>query len=187
MQIGLLECDHVLPQFRHIGGDYRDMFPARLPEPDCVNYEVCEGQCPVSVDECDAWLCTGSSHSVYDELDWILQLKDFVKKLHAAQKKIAGVCFGHQMLAEALGGKVEKAEIGWCVGVHSFEVIKCDAWMVPFVPTYNLPMSCRDQVVQLPENSTVLAKSADCPVGMFRVGEHMLGIQAHPEFPLKYA
>lgn len=187
MNTGLLECDHVLPEFRHIGGDYREMFSALLPELNLVNYDVCNGQFPKDTDECDDYICTGSHYSVYDEVDWIIKLKEFVRELHMAQKKFVGVCFGHQMLAEALGGKVEIAETGWCVGVHSFEVIKHEGWMAPFVPTFNLPMSCRDQVVQLPENSTVLAKSADCPVGMFRVGEHMLGIQAHPEFSLRYA
>jgi GMP synthase-like glutamine amidotransferase len=187
MKTGLLECDHVLPEFRHIGGDYRDMFPALLPGLNFVNYDVCNGHFPKNIDECEAWLCTGSRHSVYDEVDWIIQLKEFVKKLYVSQKKFVGVCFGHQMLAEALGGKVEKAASGWCVGVHAFEVIKQEVWMAPFVPTFNLPMSCRDQVVGLPQNSVVLAKSPDCPVGMYRVGERMLGIQAHPEFPLEYA
>jgi len=187
MNTGLLECDHVLPEFRHIGGNYREMFPELLPELNLVNYDVCNGHFPKDTDECDGYICTGSHYSVYDEVDWIVQLKEFVQELHKAQKKFVGVCFGHQMLAEALGGKVGKAETGWCVGVHAFDLIKREAWMEPFVPTYNLPMSCRDQVLRLPEGSTVLAKSADCPVGMFRVGEHMLGIQAHPEFSVKYA
>lgn len=90
------------------------------------------------------------------------------------------------MLGEALGGKVEKAKTGWSVGVNTFEVLKKEDWMEPFQADYNLMMMCQDQVVELPENSTVLAKTANCPVGMFRVGENMLGIQAHPEFPKAY-
>ena len=187
MKIGLLECDHVLPELRSIGGDYRDMFPALLPGLDFVNFDVCNGQFPASVDDCDAWLCTGSKFSVYDEVDWILELKNFVRELHERQKKFIGVCFGHQMLGEALGGKVEKGAAGWCVGVHSFEMVQAEDWMEPFHGNFNLPMSCQDQVVELPAGSKVLASSAACPVAMFRVGKTMLGIQAHPEFPVKYA
>lgn len=187
MKIGLLECDHVLPELRNIGGDYRDMFPALLPGLDFVNYDVCNGHFPTSPDECDGWLCTGSRFSVYDEIDWILELNNFVRQLHVRQRKFIGVCFGHQLLGEALGGKVEKGASGWCVGVHAFEMVRPEGWLEPFHEQFNLAMSCQDQVVRLPENSVVLASSAACPVAMFRVGENMLGIQAHPEFPVKYA
>jgi len=187
MKIGLLECDHVLPELRNIGGDYRDMFPALLPGLEFVNYDVCNGHFPTSPDECDGWLCTGSKFSVYDEIDWILELKNFVRELHGQQRKFIGVCFGHQLLGEALGGKVEKGASGWCVGVNAFETVRPEDWMEPFQEHFNLAMSCQDQVVRLPENSVVLAASAACPVAMFRVGDNMLGIQAHPEFPVKYA
>lgn len=187
MKIGLLECDHVLPELRFIGGDYRDMFPALFPGLEFANFDVCNGQFPASTGDCDAWLCTGSRHSVYDETAWLAELKNFVRELHDRQRKFIGVCFGHQLLGEALGGKVQKGAAGWCVGVHTFELTATEDWMEPFQGHYNLLMSCQDQVVQLPDNSVVLATSAACPVGMFRVGEHMLGIQAHPEFPVKYA
>lgn len=188
MKIGLLECDHVLPDLQRIGGDYRDMFPALLPAAfEFVNYDVCKGQLPASPAECDAWLCTGSKHSVYEEIGWVLALKDFVRKLNEQRVKFIGVCFGHQMLGEALGGKVQKGTMGWCVGVHAFEICEMESWMDPYHTHINLLMSCQDQVVVLPENSKVLATAKDCPVSMFQVGDHALGIQAHPEFPLEYA
>ncbi|MEK7256290.1 MAG: amidotransferase [Bacteroidota bacterium] len=186
MKIGLLECDHVLPEFRHIAGDYREMFPALLPNLEFVNYDLCNGHFPSSPDECDGWLCTGSRFSVYDEVDWILALKTFVRQVFESGKKYVGVCFGHQMLAEALGGKVEKAPSGWCVGIHTFEMERQEDWMQPFQPKINVPMMCQDQVVRLPENSVVLASAPACPIAAFRVGEKMLGIQGHPEFPNEY-
>lgn len=187
MKIGLLECDTVHPDLHSIGGNYRDMFPALLPALDFVNFKVCNGEFPGSANDFDAWICTGSKFSVYDEVNWILELKSFVKDVQDKNKHFIGVCFGHQLLAEALGGRVQKGSVGWCVGVHTFETVQTEQWMEPCEGDFNLLMSCQDQVVEMPENGIVLAKSADCPVGMFRVGEKMLGIQGHPEFPVSYA
>ena len=131
-------------------------------------------------------MVTGSKHSVYDEIDWILQLKSFVLEIWQSQTSYIGVCFGHQMLAEALGGKVQKAESGWSIGVNTFEISQHRNWILPPRASLNLLMMCQDQVKVLPENSTVLAHTSSCPVGMFTVGNKMLGIQAHPEFSKKY-
>ena len=186
MKVGLLECDHVTGKFHHIGGDYRDMFPALLPNLEFEFFDVCNGRFPESVQECDAYVCTGSKYSVYDDIDWIHRLKALVQEIHRAQKPFVGVCFGHQMIGEALGGKVRKAEVGWCVGVHSFTLLQREAWMTPTENEFKLLMLCQDQVQELPPDSRVLAQSPDCPVGMFTVGQAMLGIQAHPEFPKAY-
>ena len=187
MKIGLLECDHVLPEFRAIAGDYRDMFRAFLPGVELAYFDVCNGHFPAPDDDCAAYLCTGSKYSVYDEIDWILALKSFVKQVYdVGRKKFIGVCFGHQMLGEAFGGKVEKAATGWNVGVHKFEIFRQENWMTPFQSPLNLLMMCQDQVVRLPEHSMVLGRTATCPVALFRVGDRMLGIQGHPEFPVAY-
>lgn len=186
MKIGLLECDHVNPDLHAIAGDYRDMFRSWLPGVKWTYYDVCKGQFPAAAGDSDAYVCTGSRHSVYDTVDWILELKEFVQELSGSSTPFIGVCFGHQMLGEALGGKVEKAATGWNVGVHTFDILEQEPWMAPFHPRLNLLMMCQDQVVQLPPDSTVLAHTATCPVAMFRVGERMLGIQGHPEFPIAY-
>ncbi|GGM77826.1 GMP synthase [Dyadobacter beijingensis] len=189
-KVGLLECDHVREELLPIAGDYREMFPALFaqvaPDWEFTFYDVCNGHFPASVDECEVYLCTGSKFSVYDDEPWIGHLKEFVREIHAAGKKYIGICFGHQMLAEALGGKVQKAMVGWCVGVHNFQVLSQEDWMSPPRPSFNLLMMCQDQVMELPPDSTILAETQDCPVGMFRAGTHMVGIQAHPEFSKPY-
>ena len=191
MKIGLLECDHVLERFRHITGDYRNMFAAlferHAPDLKLQPFDVCNGEFPASMDACDAYLATGSRFSADDDVDWIHSLKDFVRRLRRADKPFVGVCFGHQILAEALGGKVVKAEQGWGVGVHNIEIGGHDAWMRPERRECGLQFMHQDQVVRLPESGVALGASDHCPVAMFRVGERMLGIQAHPEFSKDYS
>lgn len=186
MKAGLLLCDHIPAKYHSIAVDYGEMFAAVYPNFDFEVYAVCDGEFPESVEDCEVYVCTGSHSSVYEEMDWIVRLKEFVREIHQANKKYIGHCFGHQMLAEALGGKVERSKIGWCVGVHTFEVVKQENWMKPFQESFNIIMLCQDQVQILPPNSTVLATSKDCPIAMFRVGDNMLGIQGHPEFPKNY-
>lgn len=188
MKVGLLLCDHVGERFRPItGGDYDHLFYHLLPELDWQVYDLTQEQFPDHIDDCAAYVCSGSVHSVYEDIPWILRLKSFVRDLYDRHKPLVGVCFGHQMLAEALGGKVGKGACGWCVGVHTFEVVHPENWMKPRQMEFNLLMSCQDQVLALPPDSTILARTADCSVSMFRVGDQMLGLQAHPEFTKGYA
>lgn len=190
MKVGLLECDHVREELNYIAGDYRQMFPALFlqvaPAWEFEFFDVCNGHFPDSVADCDVYVCTGSKSSVYDDEPWIGQLKEFVREIYSSKAIFIGVCFGHQILGEAMGGKVRKSDVGWCVGVHTFEVIKTEVWMNPHLATFNLLMMCQDQVMQLPPESTLLARTTDCPNAMFMVGANMLGIQAHPEFPKVY-
>jgi GMP synthase-like glutamine amidotransferase len=190
MHIGLLECDHVAERFRWIAGDYREMFAALIshyaPQLSFRCFDVCHGELPASLDACEAYLCTGSRSSVYDDAGWIQALKDFVRRAHGVGKPFVGICFGHQMLAEALGGKTERAVHGWGVGVHCLEVVQTETWMQPKQASCKLQFMHQDQVERLPEHSVLLARSDHCPVAMFRLGRTMLGIQAHPEFTAAY-
>lgn len=182
MKIGLLVCDHIQKGF----ADYPKLFGNLLPTHELVNYYVCDDKFPKSVQEHEAWIITGSKHSVYDDIEWIRKLKDFVRSIAKADKYCIGVCFGHQMLGEALGGKILKSPMGWCVGVHQFEIIESKDWMIPESSKANLLMSCQDQIQVLPPNSKIIARAPKCPVGMIQVGKKMLGIQGHPEFSSEY-
>jgi GMP synthase-like glutamine amidotransferase len=190
MHIALLGCDDVPERFRHIAGGYRDMFEALLrpavPDLELEWFDVVQGELPASADTCDAYVCTGSRYSVYEDREWIAKLKDYVRRLHDARKPFVGVCFGHQMLAEALGGEVKPAEQGWGVGVHAMRITQQEPWMQPQRTDCRLQYMHADQVQSLPPESVVLAAARHCPVAMFRVGEHMLGIEGHPEFPAPY-
>jgi GMP synthase-like glutamine amidotransferase len=121
---------------------------------------------------------------VYDGTPWIADLAAFIRSL--GERKFVGICFGHQMLAHAMGGKVAKAQQGWGVGVLDVEVLRKEPWMDPPLQHLRIQHMHQDQVQRLPENSLLLGRSAHCEVGMFRVGETMLGIEGHPEFTVEY-
>lgn len=186
MKIGLLICDRVREKYRAEHGEYPDMYRSLLPPHEFVDYKCYEGELPKGPEECDVWMATGSLHSVYDDIEWIKHLQDFVRKIYDSDRKYIGVCFGHQLLAESVGGKVKKADHGWCVGVHTFDVQSRKEWMQPAQDHYNVIMLCQDQVINLPPNSEVLASSKNCLYGMYLVGDRMLGIQGHPEFSKGY-
>jgi GMP synthase-like glutamine amidotransferase len=190
MRIGILQTDHVRPQFVTRHGDYEDMFASLLrseaPDLDLVVYDV-QKAIPETID-CDAYLITGSKDSVYDDLPWIMQLVDFVKASLAAGKKVIGVCFGHQLMAHFFGGRVAAADKGWGVGVHTSDVCHQYPWMAD-LPAQQLSLlsSHKDQVMELPHGAQLYLASDFCPLAGFVQGSQVLTVQGHPEFSAQYA
>jgi len=111
MQIGLLLCDHVRPEFRHIAGDYSQMF-SRLLTPvgiELTQYDLQTGELPEDLDEQEGWIATGSRSSVYDDEPWIHRYAELVKALYEGGNRYVGICFGSQMIGHALGGSVARS------------------------------------------------------------------------------
>lgn len=187
MKVGLLLCDHVADKFQQFAGDYPEMFGSWLKGWDLEFFDCVNGEFPSSPDACDAFMATGSRYSAYDDLEWIGRLKNFIRQLSEEQIPFIGICFGHQVLAEALGGKVEKATTGWGVGILPIKIVTPEQWMNPQVSEISLHYMHQDQVTELPANGRILASSAHCPVAGIAVGENMIGIQAHPEFVSSYS
>lgn len=190
LRVGILQCDAVADDLQPRFGDYPDMFRALLGTGDppiaFAVYDLTRGQFPASIDDCDAWLFTGSKWSAYDPDDWIAQAHELVRALDAARRPTVGVCFGHQLVARALGGAVAKADVGWGVGVHTARVLQRRAWMRPARESLPLLVSHQDQVLRPPEQATVLAGHDFCPYGMLQIGDHILTLQGHPEFEPGY-
>nr|WP_298414655.1 gamma-glutamyl-gamma-aminobutyrate hydrolase family protein [uncultured Halomonas sp.] len=191
MRIGLLQCDDVMEELQPQHGNYPEMFERLFTAVDpTLEFRVwrCQdGELPTDVDAVDAWLTTGSKHGVNDGDEWIEALCGFVRELWEAGKPLVGICFGHQLIAKALGGEVVKSERGWGVGMSFNRLTQRAEWMEPWQEGLDLVVSHQDQVARLPEGAVVLAESNFCPFYVIQVGETFLGVQGHPEFTKTYS
>jgi GMP synthase-like glutamine amidotransferase len=191
MKIGILRTDDVRPELVDEFGEYPDMFTRILhdvdPSIETVEYDVFRLEYPDDIDEVDAYLMTGSKASVYDDEDWIHGLGDFVQQLHQRRKKLIGICFGHQLVAHVLGGRTEKANTGWLIGVHRHELNAEGLALTGAEDGFNIICSHQDQVIEPADGATILAGSNLCPVAMCRIENHILTVQGHPEFSAEYA
>jgi GMP synthase-like glutamine amidotransferase len=193
MQIGILRTNSVRPEFQPQFGDYPAMFRAMLMAGadetalEFRDYDVQRGEYPHALGDNTAYLITGSRESVYDEQPWIRRLGEFVRELDAARHKLVGICFGHQLIAQELGGETRAAEGGWAVGVQQTCVLEAHEWMQPYRDCFGLLSSHRDQVVRLPERARLFARSEFCPNSGFTIDDHIVTFQGHPEFSKGYS
>ncbi len=191
LRIGILECDHVVPALMDKYGDYQEMFAELVQTQDGAIeisvYDLIADQFPVDVTACDAYIITGSKSGVYEDVPWIEKAKQLVRDLYASKTPTIGICFGHQLIAESLGGKVIKAEDkGRGLGVQTWGIISSPKWMGELSSdSLSLNACHQDQVIEMPADSELLVSSEFCPIAGFQTGS-MLGIQGHPEFDQDY-
>jgi GMP synthase-like glutamine amidotransferase len=190
MKIGILETGEVHPDLKARFGDYPAMFEALLrtadPSLEFAVVRVVAGEMPESPRQADAWLVTGSRHGVYDDLPWIDPLKAFLRACVEARVPVVGICFGHQILAEALGGHASKADQGWSLGVQDYELTARPGWMAGLPDRFAVRALHQDQVIDLPPDATVLARSPHCAYAALAYGDpespDAISLQPHPEF-----
>ncbi|HMG47752.1 MAG TPA: type 1 glutamine amidotransferase [Allosphingosinicella sp.] len=166
-------------------GRYPEMFE-RLLGLEAQSYDVAAGELPPDVGRHDAYLITGAAAGVCDPLPWIPKLKTFLAAAKG-RAKLVGICFGHQVMAEALGGRVEKSARGWGVGLHTYPIVRREPWM-DNVSLVSVPASHQDQVVLQPPGTDVIASSLFTPYAAlaWRDGS-AISFQFHPEFSPAYA
>ncbi|TKZ21309.1 type 1 glutamine amidotransferase [Shimia litoralis] len=175
MKIGILQTGHSPEDLRAQIGDYSDMFKHLLQGQgfEFDVYRVVDGQFPDSALAADGWLITGSKHGAYEDLPWIPPLEQLIQGIAEAGRPLIGICFGHQIIAQALGGKVEKFSGGWAVGRQTYDFggveMAFNAWH-------------QDQVTERPQGTVVLASNDFCENAALLYGDQILTIQPHPEF-----
>lgn len=176
MKIGILQCGHPQDEIKAKHGDYAAMFARLLAGNDFQfeTWDVVDLDFPSSIFDADGWLLSGSKHGAYDGLPFIAPLEEFVRNAYAAEVPLVGICFGHQLIAQALGGRVEKFRGGWSVGRNLYDfdgegALALNAWH-------------QDQVVEKPKDAECLAGNDFCQNAALIYGNRALTVQAHPEF-----
>ena len=191
MIIAILRTDSVIPELAARFGEYPDMFMRLLRTVEAGLtfriFDVQHAQYPTDLRAADAYLITGSRAAVYERAPWIARLQEFVRALGAEHLPTIGICFGHQLIAQALGGRVGRAANGWGVGVQTAQWYRHPPWLTATPPTLRLLASHQDQVIKPAPGAVVLAGSPFCPVAACQLGNHLLSFQGHPEFVPGYA
>jgi GMP synthase-like glutamine amidotransferase len=187
MNIGILETGRPPAELEARFGRYDAMF-GRLLGPGFATrtYAVTEGELPGSPEDHAGYIVTGSPAGVYEEHDWIPPLTAFLRQAKG-RAKLVGICFGHQLMAEAFGGRVEKSDKGWGAGLHRYEVRDPAPWMDP-VPDFSIPVSHQDQIVGQPPASRIVAASPFTAYGVLAYEDQpAISFQCHPEFDPAFA
>ncbi|MFD1912257.1 type 1 glutamine amidotransferase [Halodurantibacterium flavum] len=175
MRIGILQTGQSPDALRGTMGDYPDMFETLLAGQglEFHHWHVEAMEFPASIHDAEGWLITGSRHGAYEDHPFIAPLSDFIRRCYAEGVPLVGICFGHQIIAQALGGRVEKFAGGWSVGPQTYDFqgtpLTLNAWH-------------QDQVVELPEGATVIASTDFCTNAALVYGDRALTVQPHPEF-----
>ena len=175
MLIGILQTGHAPDALRPTHGDYPDLFARLLAGRDLTfrTWAVVDGEFPAGPRDAEGWLITGSRHGAYEDHPWIPPLERLIREVVAARVPLVGICFGHQIVAQALGGRVRKHPGGWSVGRTEYdwagEAVALNAWH-------------QDQVVEVPKGAQVVATNAFCENAALLYGDTVFTVQAHPEF-----
>ena len=186
MTIAILETGAPPAALQPRFGRYDAMIAQLLGDGAIRSYDARAGRYPERPDDHDAYIITGSPAGVYDDRPWIAELTAFLRAVKG-RARLVGICFGHQAMAEAFGGRVEKSERGWGVGLHSYEVRTRLPWMDE-VDRFACPVSHQDQIVVTPPAAEILAGSAFNPHGLLAYRDQpAISFQCHPEFEPAFA
>lgn len=190
MKLGILAAgitpDDLISEF----GSFADMFVQLFNQTEsCFEYEIFDvrdGFFPDNVDRCDCWIITGSICGVNENLPWMETLKQLILDVYEAKIPMAGICFGHQIIADAFGGKVEKYEGGWGIGLHRYTFIGEDNFFINDSADFTLNAMHQDQVITKPANAEVFATSDFCKYAGLIYNNRVITFQAHPEFSVAF-
>ena len=189
MKLGVLECGPVVRSLVDEYGPYTDFFRRMMhkvdPTIEVSGWRAYQNELPEDPSQQDGWIISGSKYGAYEDHDWIPPLEIFLQKALEARIPMAGFCFGHQILAQAAGGKVVKSDKGWGLGVQEYSSVS-GSNATPQPETFSAIAVHQDQVVTKPQDATVIATSDFCEFAGLAYGDpdapFAITVQPHPEF-----
>lgn len=193
LTIKILETGSLPQELQEKHGDYAAMFRNLLtgnnPHLSFESYAILEDKLPEKVASCDAWLITGSKHAVYERHTWIEGISEFIRQAYAADIPLIGICFGHQLIVQALGGRVQKSANGWGLGASRYPLSQRPTWMQTSsgVDAFTIQAFHQDQVITPPQRSEIIAGSEFCPYAALNIDNKALTFQGHPEFSATFS
>lgn len=188
-RLGVLETGRPPEELAENYPDYPRMVAnwLGLPDAELVQFAVLDNSFPASPDDADLWVITGSKFGAYEDLPWIPPLEQFIRDCRDTGVPMVGICFGHQIIAQALGGVVEKSDKGWGVGVHEYQTTDWPEALGAKPDTIRLQALHQDQVTALPAEAKRISKSDFCENAAIWYPGFALTVQGHPEFNAAYA
>jgi GMP synthase-like glutamine amidotransferase len=179
--------DPLRDQFAPYSAMFRDMFASTGNAFDYEAVHVLDGEALPDPGTLEGIAITGSSAGVYEDHDWLPPLRDFIRKAYAGRTPMVGICFGHQVMADALGGDVRKSEKGWGLGRHAYRVVNRPSFMAAAPDSVSVVCSHQDQVIVPPREAQVILSSDFTPnAGLHYANGAALSFQPHPEFDDTY-
>ena len=186
-RIAILETGVPPEALRDDYDDYPARFRALLGDGvPTTRFNVQEGRLPDDPSAFEGVVVTGSAAGVYEDHFWIPHLLDWLRTARG-RTRMLGICFGHQAMAQAFGGHVEKSDKGWGVGLHRYDILGHEPWMFPKANSVAIPVSHQDQVVAVSPDARIIAASDFTPHAGLAWGEDAASFQCHPEFQPDYA
>ena len=187
MKLTIIQTGDVPAPLRPKFGPYRKMFERMFDSTgQGFSYEtvaVSDGEPFPDPSQLEGIVITGSSAGVYDDLPWLDPLRSFIRAAYGKRTPMLGVCFGHQIIADALGGDVRKSEKGWGLGRHTYGVNHRPGFMAAAPTELSVNCSHQDQVITPPAEAQVILRSDFTPnAGLVYSNGAALSFQPHPEF-----
>ncbi len=194
MKIGILETGHLSDTLKAKYGRYPSFFERlvgpHLPEGEFFSVAIVDGEVADSPDQADGWIITGSRSGAYENDPWIKPLEGFLRDCLTSGVPVVGICFGHQILAQAMGGKVVNSEKGWGVGLLDYDLTSRPSWLKDMDDGFTIPAIHQDQVVEVPAGAQVFAQSEFCPIAGLIYGDlenpTAFSLQPHPEMNAEF-